>query len=179
MGSVHLVALLVAAGTFAVAAVAKARHRDEFAGSLVALRLVRPGVARPAANAVIAGETALVVLCLWPATRVAGLALAALAFLGLAGVALRASRGPVAAACRCFGVSGAPLGRPHAVRNAGLAAVALLAAVTSAPSPRTGPLLVAATAAFVLVALVVHLDDLTALVRTPGTATPGTAGRVR
>jgi hypothetical protein len=170
VGSVNLVALLVTAGTFAVAAVAKARHRDEFAGSLVALRLVRPVVARPVANAVIAGETALVVLCLWPATRVAGLVLATLALLGLAGVALRDARGPAPAACRCFGVSGAPLGRPHAVRNGGLAGVALLAAATSGPAVRIGPLLVAATVAFVLVALVVHLDDLTALVRTPGTA---------
>jgi Methylamine utilisation protein MauE len=168
VGSVHLVALLVTAGTFAVAAVAKAGHRDEFAGSLVALRLVRPAVARTAAAAVIAGESALVLLCLWPPTRVAGLVLAALAYLGLAAVALRAARGPVPAACRCFGVSGAPLGRPHAVRNAGLAAVAVLTAATSGPAPGLGALLVAATAAFVLVALVAHLDDLTALVSPVG-----------
>ncbi|HEY7103975.1 MAG TPA: MauE/DoxX family redox-associated membrane protein [Mycobacteriales bacterium] len=170
MASVHLVALLVTVGTFGVAAVAKARHRAEFAGSLVALRLVRPAVARPAANAVIAGETALVLLCLWPATRLAGLGLAVLAFLGLAAIALPAARGPVPAACRCFGVSGAALGRPQAVRNAGLAGVALLAAVTSGPSPGAGALLVAATVAFVLVALLVHVDDLTALVRTPDPA---------
>lgn len=172
MRSVHLVALLVTAGTFAVAAAAKAGHRDEFAGSLVALRLVRPGLARTAAITVVAGETALVGLVLWPATRSVGLVLAAAAFLGLAGVALRAARGPLPAACRCFGVSGAPLGRPHAVRNAGLAGVALLAALTSGPAPGPGALLVAATVAFVLVALIVHLDDLTALVRTPGTAGP-------
>lgn len=166
MASLHLVALLVTAGTFAVAAVTKTWHRDEFAGSLVALRLVRPAVARLAANAVIVGEAALVVLCLLPATRIAGLALASIAFLGLAGVALRAARRPPAS-CRCFGVSGAPLGRPHVVRNTGLAAVAAVAAVTSAPAPGLGALSVAATVAFVLVALVVHLDDLAALVGTP------------
>ena len=166
MRSLHAVAVLVTIGTFAVAAVAKARHRDEFAGSLVALRLVRPAIARPAANLVIAGETALVLLCLWPATRAAGLGLAALAFLGLAGVALRAGRRPPVM-CRCFGVSGAPLGRPHAIRNTGLAGVALLGAATTGPAPGTGSLLVAATVAFVVVALVVHLDDLAALVRAP------------
>jgi len=162
---------------FAVSAAGKLRSRSTvraFVTSVLDMRVVPRPLTAAVAWAVIAAETVTAIALLLPSPPVvaaAALTLAALmlaAFLGAIVVVLRRGR-PLS--CRCFGVSSAPLGPPHLVRNAVLVAVAAVglagwlagAAVVDLPV-----LAVTAPAALAVALLVVRLDDLVALFAAPG-----------
>ncbi|HEY0638751.1 MAG TPA: MauE/DoxX family redox-associated membrane protein [Pseudonocardiaceae bacterium] len=179
----------VLAGTLVIAALAKLRAFDDFAGSLVALRLVtgparpttgrtrstagpvRPliGRARLLAGAVVGAELTAAALCLLPVTAVVGLGVAAALMAAFAVVAGTAGRRRAVVPCRCFGSGGAPLGRRHVLRNGlllGLALAALPAGLAAPgdPDPSTVGLLLTLVTAAVAVALVVRFDDIADLV---------------
>jgi len=149
----------VMAGTLVIAAVAKLRAFGDFAGSLVALRLVAGARARPLAVAVIAAELTAAALCLWPGTAAVGLGVSAALMAAFAAVAARRR---AVVPCRCFGSGGAPLGPRHVLRNGLLLALALAAVPASLATgdPQAGGLLPTLVCAAVAVALVVRFDDL-------------------
>jgi hypothetical protein len=134
-------------------------------GRLLPTRLA--GWGRSAAAAVLVAELTTVALLLTPNAAVAGFAAAAglsAAFAaGVAGALRRGERAP----CRCFGASTAPLGRTHLARNAlvGVTALVGLASTqaTTAEPWHLGGAATAVLAGLVVAALVVRLDDLTAL----------------
>ncbi|GAA2707927.1 MauE/DoxX family redox-associated membrane protein [Micromonospora olivasterospora] len=142
-----------------------------FVRSLRQMDAVPVSVLRPAAAATVAAEAAVVLLLLCPArwsgtagSALAGLLLAAFT-VGVARTVRRGRRAP----CRCFGASDTPLGWQHVVRNGALTAAAglgLAASVSSAELPLAGASL-AVFAGLLLGALVVALDDLVALFRSP------------
>lgn len=113
---------------FAAALAGKLRGEGaagDFARWVAELRIVPASRAGAAATATLAAEGASAVLLLTPWTVLPGLVLAG----GLLGVfavaAYSVHRRGIAATCRCFGRSDAPLGLRHVVRDAGLALAAL------------------------------------------------------
>ena len=157
---------------FLVSAGTKLRGRGSFVAfrsSLADMRLLPPALVGPVAAAVVAAEAAIPVLLLPPATQAAGFAVALLLLLAFSVGIARVLATGTAASCRCFGVSAAPFGRRHLVRNGALAAVAaagLVAAVTaSADGARPAGIAVVAGAALVAALVVVMLDDVVELFR--------------
>ncbi|MEU0396133.1 MauE/DoxX family redox-associated membrane protein [Streptomyces sp. NPDC006208] len=168
---IGLAARLLLVLVFAAAAAGKSWRRgsfDAFGSSLTALRLFPRRLSAPVAVATVVAEAVTAVLLAVPATAGAGLALA-LVLLGafVAGI-LAARRGGRQVPCRCFGATSMPLGIPHVIRNALLAAVAVVGlaamASTSAPgSVHPGGLAIAGVTAAVGALMVVRMDDLLAL----------------
>jgi hypothetical protein len=162
---------LAVALVFAAAVVGKIRAgRAAMAELVEAIEKLNAPVwlSGPIAGAVVTGEVGAVVLTAWPATAVAGCALAlTLSALFTAAVArLVATRSGMR--CRCFGKA-ENLGRHHATRNATLAAGAAVALVSTivvgrgAPAPVDLPLVFVAAAAGA--GFIVFWDDLAALMR--------------
>ncbi|MFG2331540.1 MauE/DoxX family redox-associated membrane protein [Streptomyces sp. NPDC048604] len=172
---IGLAARLLLVLVFLAAVVGKTRRRSSFtgfAGSLAALRLFPRRLATPAAAATVAAEALTAVLLAVPATAGAGLALAIAVLAAFVAGILAARRGGRLVPCRCFGATSAPLGLPHVIRNALLAAVAAvgLAALAAASAPgavHPGGLALAACTAAIGALMVVRMDDLLALVPTP------------
>ncbi|HJQ00790.1 MAG TPA: MauE/DoxX family redox-associated membrane protein [Jatrophihabitans sp.] len=106
----------------------------EFVGSVAALKLVRPGLARITAAATVAAEFSTVVLVLLPAaaSAMAGCALGAGLTLAFAVTIVRNLRTGNRTPCRCFGRSSVPLGGRHLVRNTILLLVCLAGLILSA-----------------------------------------------
>jgi hypothetical protein len=158
---------------FAVAAVGKLAGRvrlTEFADSLAPLGRSPVGWLPVAAGTAVA-ELAVAVLVGFPATGRLGLGLATAVMLVFCAAIARSMRLGRRVTCRCFGRSGAVLGRAHLVRNALLAAWAA-AALAVPPGPALG---LDAGAAAVLVgtfaALVaINWDSLAGLVGKADTA---------
>ncbi|GAA2230076.1 hypothetical protein GCM10010232_15470 [Streptomyces amakusaensis] len=154
-----------------------------FVASVRALRVLRPGLARPVALGVLSAECAVSVLLLAPlpapAVTAGFLAAAGLLAVFAAGI-VRALRRGTAAPCRCFGASAVPLGVRHLVRNAVLAAVAalgVLAALRPGPVGTVGTVDPGGAAAAVLAglalgALTAALDDIAELFRPVRTLRP-------
>ena len=123
----------------------------------------------PVATGIVAAELTVALLLPWPATGLAGAALATglfLAFTAGVGAAIRRGRTP---RCFCFGRLGQPLGRGHLARNAvlsGTAAVACGLSVVADGRPESLPGgIVAVASAAIGALLLVFWDDLGALFR--------------
>jgi hypothetical protein len=130
---------------------------------------------RATAGVMATAEALIVVLVALPWTARAGLALAAVV-LGVfaAGTWLAVARG-THAPCQCFGVSAAPLGPRHVVRDASLAVMALAgAAAADSGGVHPGGVAVSLGAGLVVAGFVVFLDDLAALFARSGAAASGT-----
>ncbi|QYC42071.1 hypothetical protein Nocox_22335 [Nonomuraea coxensis DSM 45129] len=118
-----------------------------------------PGLpAAPVAVAVLAAESAAVALLVLGER--AGFVLAAVMTAAFAAAILQALRRGSAATCRCFGVTAAPLGRAHVVRNLLLVAVAVIGWATPGGSVELAGVALALVAAAVLAAVLVLFDDL-------------------
>ncbi|MEU5342471.1 MULTISPECIES: MauE/DoxX family redox-associated membrane protein [unclassified Streptomyces] len=163
-------------GVFLVAAAGKLRGRaafDEFAASIVDLRLLPRKLSGAAASAVAAVELAVVALLVIPATIQAGLLLGTGLLLVLTTGILASLRMGRRTPCRCFGTSATPLGPVHVTRNLILAAiggVGIIAAFGNEPDswpPHPGGSTIALITALVGVLLVVRLDDLVSLFSNP------------
>ena len=156
---------------FAAAAIGKARSAAalrEFAGTLVAGRLVARRWRMPVAVAVSVAEAGIAVLVAVPATGRLGLAAAAVLAVGfVAGIQVTVVRG-ARIPCVCFGSgSDRAMGRGYQIRNLLLAGCALLGVVagghTGVGGLRTDGVVVAVAAGVLLAALVIRGDDLAAL----------------
>jgi hypothetical protein len=162
---------------FVVSSISKVAGRaafGQFVSSVRGLRLPVAAPAAPLAALVTAAEFAVCVL-LGVNEVVAGYALALALLAGFsAAIASALARG-VPASCRCFGASGALLGRHHIVRNAvlGLVAASGLAVGAQPQQLRPGGVVVAVAAGVTLGGLVAVLDDIVAVFRPlPNSATP-------
>jgi len=137
LGAQFVLAARVMVGlVFAVAAVGKLAGRQrltEFADSLAPLGRSPVGWLPVAAGTAVA-ELAVAVLVGFPATSRPGLGLATAILLLFCAAIARSMRLGRRVTCRCFGRSGAVLGRAHLVRNTLLAVVAAAAlAVPAGP----------------------------------------------
>ncbi|MCX5207774.1 methylamine utilization protein MauE [Kitasatospora sp. NBC_00240] len=167
---------------FTLSVYGKVRGRRDFAEFTASVRALVPLFGRsrpPAASApavpvlavsVVAAEATVVAALAVPGTAPAGFALAAALLAPFTLLALAAARRRSDTPCRCFGRSTTPLGAVHAVRNAGLLAVAaagLAATVLSGPRPGGPPAatVTAWLAGGVLGLLATALDDLVGLFR--------------
>jgi hypothetical protein len=118
---------------FAAAAAHKLRDPRRFAARVAAYELLPGWAAAPLARALALAELALCVSLAWPGTaRGAALGAAGLLVLYAGAIALNLRRGRRALDCGC-GFAPRPLGRDLLLRNALLAAVALLAALPASP----------------------------------------------
>lgn len=174
IGAQFVLAARVLTGlVFAVAAVGKLAGRArlaDFAESLAPLGRSPVGWLPVAAGTAVA-ELAVAVLVAVSATSRLGLGLATAVLLVFCAAIARSMRVGRRVTCRCFGRSGAVLGRAHLVRNALLAAWAA-AALAVPPGPALG-LDTAAAAALVgaFTALVsINWDSLAGLVGKADTA---------
>lgn len=144
----------------------------EFQGMLRALGLRGPW----AGAGVIAGEATVVGLGPWSPTGLLAMLVATGLFAVLTGGVAYAVRRRVTAPCRCFGASGGQLTRLHVVRNATLTAVAAAASETTALAPghpvALPATLVCVVIAAVATAVVVRIEDITALFVDAPTSTP-------
>ena len=170
MAYVGICCRLLIATVFAVAVVSKVSGRaafDAFVASVRRMAILPDGRVRPAARATAAAEgaTVLLVALPWPVAAAIGFALAngllSMFALAIGAVLRRGER----VACRCFGVSAAPLTGRHIVRNMMLIAVAVvgIAATMSGGATGLAGALVAAFAGVAAGAVVTLLDDLVAL----------------
>jgi len=174
IGAQFVLAARVLVGlVFAVAAVGKLAGRvrlSEFAESLAPLGRSPVGWL-PIAAVTAVVELAAAVLVAFSATYRLGLGLATAVMIVFCAAIARSLRLGRRVTCRCFGRSGAVLGRAHLVRNALLAAGAA-AALAVPPGPALGLDTVAAAALVGTFAAVVAInwDSLAELVRKTDTA---------
>jgi hypothetical protein len=128
--------------------------------------------AGPVAALAVGTEAVAAVLLLVPATAPAGLVASAVLLAAYAAGILIAVRAGIHLTCRCFGAGTSRLGRPEAVRNAALAAVAAVAFLADRtgvlPAASPPALTVAATVGAVLAVAVLRWDDLTFVFAVPG-----------
>ncbi|RSN71327.1 MauE/DoxX family redox-associated membrane protein [Actinomadura sp. WAC 06369] len=157
--------------TFVLAALSKVRNGASFRAFVDAVRGL--GIARNRAGrvavAAVGAEAAVpvllgIALAGSSALLVAGLvtALALLsAFTAVISVSMR--RGD-RVTCRCFGASGAPMGRRHIARNVLLSVAVLVALVSAVANPSAqidaGGAVIAAAAGCLVALLVAFLDDI-------------------
>jgi hypothetical protein len=158
---------------FAVSGFAKLRGRGAFRASVAGLRLLPEPLVGPVAAAVVAAELAIPVLLLTPGAAAFGFAVAVLLLVAFSVGIARVLAAGTAASCRCFGVSAAPFGRHHLYRNGVLALVAAVGLLALAGPSGAGTELagaaIAAGAASVAALVVVMLDDIVDLFRSPAT----------
>jgi hypothetical protein len=118
----------------------------------------------PVAVLAVGTEAVAAVLLLVPRAAPAGLVASAVLLAAYAAGILIAARAGVRLTCRCFGTGTSRLGRPEAVRNLALAAVATTAVLAdrtgALPVASPPALTVAATVGAVLAVAVVRWDDL-------------------
>ncbi|MCP3819728.1 hypothetical protein NLX86_16970 [Streptomyces sp. A3M-1-3] len=158
---------------FLASSVSKVAGRGSFGAfvtSVHALRITRPERARPVAVGVLLAEFAVPVLLFapLPAPAVpAGLVAAAGLLSVFAAGIVRALQRGTAAPCRCFGTATVPLGIRHVVRNAVLAAAAVVGVLAAfRPGPvHPGGVATAVLAGLALGALVATLDYIAELFR--------------
>jgi hypothetical protein len=138
-----------------------------FSGAVAAYRIVPAALVAPAAGAVVAGEAAAASLLLVPDLRRLGATLAALVLAVVsAGVWINLRRGRFELDCGCGG-KGQRISAGLLARNAGLGALALLAAIGPVARPLgTADLLVIAAASLAWAGLYFAGDALLASWRT-------------
>lgn len=147
-----------------------------FTQSVRTMRVLPTAWSRPVAYVVVVAEVFAAVLVLVPLTfpAVVGFAIAAGLLAAFAvGITISVRRGE-RTPCRCFGTSTTPLGPLHVFRNIFLICGCVLgaAAILLAGPFDWGGAAVAAVAGLVLGALVVVLDDIAALFRSPASSQP-------
>lgn len=161
---------------FLVAVVGKVRGRDAFREFRRSVPGLAPGLPAAATSvAVVAAESAAVVLLAVPRTAPVGLALAGAVLLAFATGIRRALRDGRNATCRCFGARPSPFGRVHVVRNLVLTALAWggLAAHLAVPGPvQPAGAVIAVAGAGVLALAFIFFDDLADLLFAPSARTP-------
>ncbi|GAA1888008.1 MauE/DoxX family redox-associated membrane protein [Actinomadura bangladeshensis] len=161
---------------FLVAVAGKLRSRDAFREFRLSVPGLAPGLPPMATSvAVVAAESAAVVLLALPWTAPAGLALAGAVLLAFAAGVHRALRDGRRATCRCFGTRPSPIGRAHVVRNLVLTAVAWggLAAQLASPGPvHPAGAVIAVAGAAVLTLVSVFFDELADLLIAPSARIP-------
>jgi methylamine utilization protein MauE len=174
IGAQFVLAARVLVGlVFAVAAVGKLAGRarlTEFADSLAPLGRSPVGWL-PIAAATAAVELAVAVLVAFPATYRLGLGLATAVMIVFCAAIARSMRRGRRVTCRCFGRSGAVLGRAHLVRNALLAAWAAAAlAVPAGPALGLDTGAAAALVGTFAAVVAINWDSLAGLVGKADTA---------
>lgn len=147
-----------------------------FARSVRTMRVLPAAWSRPVAYLVVAAEvlSALLVLVPLALPAVAGFVVAAGLLAAFAvGITINVRRGD-RTPCRCFGKSTTPLGPLHIFRNIFLICAAALGATASVLPGGVdwGGAAVGAIAGIVLAALVVALDDIADLFRSPAASQP-------
>jgi hypothetical protein len=162
--------------TFALSAFGKARDLDAFVHSVRSFGILPAGRGRPAAWALLTAEVAVVVLQLAaPTAAVAGLVLAAallVAYIAALGVVV-ARRSEVR--CNCFGSTARAVSGFDLVRNGLLLLVAITGVVAysagsaGAPMPPVADAVLVVCASVAAVLVLVSLDDIAAILRTPPT----------
>lgn len=156
-----LVGIVFTASAFGKLRGAEAFRRFEEAARTMG---VPARLGRPVAVAVIAGECAAVALLALGPGGAPGFALTLLLITAFTAGIVRTLRSGTKASCACFGVSTAPMGRRHVVRNCVLLALAvfgLAAALAGAPAPsRTAGVVIAAFAALMGALLIIFTDEL-------------------
>ncbi|MEV4176489.1 MauE/DoxX family redox-associated membrane protein [Nonomuraea sp. NPDC049709] len=156
---------------FLVAVLGKVRGKSAFASFRVSVRglvPLGPRASTALSGAVVLAEGCVVVLLAIPGTVRVGLVLAGTVLAGFCAGIVRAMRSGSTTPCRCFGVTGTPLGRRHLVRNAGLLALvaagllALVAAglVPGSTSPHPAGVSLSVLVGAVLAVIVIFFDDL-------------------
>ncbi|MFB9683465.1 MauE/DoxX family redox-associated membrane protein [Amycolatopsis plumensis] len=168
LGAQFVLAARVLVGlVFAVAAVGKLagrRRLTEFADSLAPLGRSPVGWLPVAAGTAVV-ELATAVLVAFPATSRLGLGLGAVVLLVFCAAIVRSLRLGRRVTCRCFGRSGAVLGRAHLVRNGLLAGVAAGAlAVPLSPAPGFDGVAAAALVGAFAAVVAINSDSLAGLV---------------
>ncbi|MDO3687524.1 MauE/DoxX family redox-associated membrane protein [Micromonospora sp. C28ISP2-4] len=151
----------------------------EFVASLAAMRVVPARLVPAVAGVVGLAEAAVPVLLLVPPTRRLGHVLAALLLVAFSsGIIITLSRRQ-RVACRCFGATGAPLGRRHLLRNGLLIAAAAVGVAAAGATGEVAPagVAVAAVAGAVSGLLFVWFDDITDLFVTQPARPDGDRGR--
>lgn len=161
---------------FLVAVSGKVRSRDAFREFRLSVPGLAPGLPpRATSVAVVAAESAAVVLLALPWTAPVGLALAgAILFAFTTGI-VRALRDGRRATCRCFGARPSTVGRAHVVRNLALTAIAWggLAAHLATPGPvDPAGAVIAVAGAAVLTLVSVFFDELADLLIAPSARIP-------
>jgi hypothetical protein len=155
------------ATVFFVAFVSKVHSRavrEAFVASLHTWRLLPSRYVGPVAAATVTAEAVVVALLVTPVTTTArvGFGLAA----GLFGVftvaVVTALRRGATQPCRCFGVTAAPLGRRHVVRNLVLVAAALVGFV-GGPGGSGAAVALGLGTGVVAAMLIVMLDEFVAV----------------
>ncbi|MBT2500067.1 hypothetical protein J7E25_13310 [Agromyces sp. ISL-38] len=114
----------IIAGTFIASALSKLRSRSAWSGFVKSIDALELPVLRLAsiatgvvASGVVGFELAIAVFVIIPRTSVYGLSLALILLTAFCAVILFAIRNKRTAECRCFGVTGQPLGPVHIARN--------------------------------------------------------------
>jgi hypothetical protein len=157
---------------FLVAVVTKVGAFGAFEQSVREMAVAPRSLTRPVARLVLAIEATVVVLVATPnaVAATAGLLLSA----GLNSVFIvaiaRVIRRGAAVDCRCFGGSGGRLTRTHVVRDAALAAIAVIGAIAqpavAEPGHPAGWLIAGVAGGFAAI-VVVALEDIVGLFRAP------------
>jgi hypothetical protein len=155
---------------FLIAAVGKLRTRTawaSFRSSVSGMKIVPESVIPIVAVAVVGAELVVVATLTIPSTVVLGFAVASGVLVAFSAAIIAALRRKTGGTCRCFGISAAPFGIHHVVRNGALVAVAVTGALATILAPDTeiaaGGVAVATVASIIGVFLIVILDDLMTL----------------
>lgn len=169
---VSLACRIVLVAVMTLAAVAKLRSPGVFAASLKAFDVVPAPLRRPLAVLVPAAELLIALLLALPATVTAGFLAAALFCCGLTAVPILVVARGKTVTCACFGAGEVPMGGWHIARNAVLLAMAGLGSFVAlslgADVPAQIPgIALAVASAGVLTMLIVFVDDIAALFRSP------------
>ncbi|MFI6595591.1 MauE/DoxX family redox-associated membrane protein [Nonomuraea sp. NPDC050536] len=148
---------------FLVAVLGKLRGRSAFAGFRASVRglvPVGPRASTALSGAIVLAEGCVAVLLAIPGTVRAGMLLAGTVLVGFCAGIVRAMRSGTTTPCRCFGVTGTPLGGRHLIRNAGLLALVAAGLAPGHLSPQPAGVALSVLAGAVLAVLVIFFDDL-------------------
>ena len=177
---VSLACRLVLAAVMTLAAVGKLRSPGIFAASLEGFDFIPAWLRRPLAVLVPAAELLIALLLALPATVTAGFLAATLFCCGLTAVPILVVARGKKVKCACFGASEVPMSGWHIARNAVLLAAAGLGSFVAVslgdgvPAEVPG-IALAVVSAGVITTLIVFVDDIAALFRSPAAA--GDLGR--
>ncbi len=164
---------LFVGAVFAVSALSKVRGRGAYAAFLDAAGALAPWVPPPARTVtgpvVVAGELAVAVLLVPPATVVAGFAVAAVLLAAFTAAIASALLSRRRVPCACFGGgSPSPVGPAHLVRNGVLLTGSVLGLDAPGAVPEPAGAVAAAFLGLVVAGLVLLTDGIAGLLRPSG-----------
>lgn len=167
--------ILMVTGVLAISVISKVYAPagfHAFAAAIVGLQVTSKRWSRPVAVASIAAETVTLACLVWPGGATAGLVAAVVLFGAFTGVLARAVRQGSTVGCNCFGPTSTPVAWRHVLRSAFLSIASLLALLGAIALPTVSfssleppQLLLAISAAGIVVVALIWLDDLTWLLR--------------